>query len=60
MSDRIKNLGKYAHKPKIDVGSSEDDMSANVKSKVNSKLTLPQCGQRTTKHKAGGGGGVRG
>jgi hypothetical protein len=25
---RINNLGKFAHKPKVDVGNSEDDMSA--------------------------------
>jgi hypothetical protein len=51
--NRLKNLGKYAHKPKVDVGKSEDDMSA--KSKVNSKIVPNKMPSKTPK-----GGGVRG
>ncbi len=34
---RLNNLGKYAHKPKVDVGSAEDDMSADPRRSVNPK-----------------------
>lgn len=57
MTDRLKNLGKYAHKAKakpVDVGRAEDDMSA--KPRVNTKM-VPN---RTPSKMSKGGGGVRG
>ena len=56
MDNRLKNLGKYAHKPKtVDVGRSEDDMSAG-KARVNTKQVPNKMPSKTPKS----GGGVRG
>lgn len=56
MSDRLKNLGKYAHKAKerpVDVGRAEDDMSA--RKSVNTKVVPNKMPSKMSK-----GGGVRG
>ena len=54
--DRIKNLGKYAHKPKhVDVGKSEDDMSSRLNTK------MPERGQRAKTNRLNkSSGGIRG
>lgn len=52
MTDRLKNLGKYAHKPKtVDVGKSEDDMSAG-KARVNTKIVPNKMPSKTPKGSA--------
>jgi len=54
MTDRIKNLGKYAHKSKsVPVGKAEDDMSAK---RMNPKMMPNKMPSKMHK----GGGGVRG
>jgi hypothetical protein len=54
MTDRIKNLGKYAHKSKsVPVGKTEDDMSAK---RMNPKMMPNKMPSKMHK----GGGGVRG